>query len=87
VSQLDISRFTYFIAPLDDPAGQSFVGWSWGATADQDIAAVHTGGRRTSTPLQKDTENQHPDLYYVKLTGVMVAAFDGVQQTVLVRGG
>jgi hypothetical protein len=72
VSQLDISSFTYFIAPLDDPASQSFVSWSWGAAADQDIAAVHTGGRRTSTPLQKATKNQNPDLYYVKLTGVMV---------------
>ncbi|KAM0895609.1 hypothetical protein ACQ4PT_023731 [Festuca glaucescens] len=71
VSQLDISSFTYFIAPLDDPAGESFVSWSWGADDDLDIAGAQMS-REGSTPLQAATENQNPDLYYVKLTGVMV---------------
>ncbi|XP_071683196.1 aspartic proteinase nepenthesin-1 [Lolium perenne] len=72
VSQLDISSFTYFIAPLDEPAGESFVSWSWGADDGLDNAGAQMSTAGGSTPLQAAKENQNPDLYYVKLTGVMV---------------
>lgn len=68
VSQLNISRFSYFIAPPDNPVG-SFVSWSWedAATApDEGSARCH------STPLLVATANQYPYLYYVELTGVLV---------------
>ncbi|KAM3206273.1 hypothetical protein ACQJBY_061758 [Aegilops geniculata] len=62
VSQLQISRFSYFI---DDGGGdKSFVSFSVG----DDAAPAKDKGSR-STPLLK---GKYPDLYYVKLTGVQV---------------
>ncbi|XP_037423809.1 aspartic proteinase nepenthesin-1-like [Triticum dicoccoides] len=62
VSQLHISRFSYFI---DDGGGDnSFVSFS---VADDAAPAKDKGSR--STPLLK---GKYPDLYYVKLTGVQV---------------
>jgi hypothetical protein len=84
VSQLNISSFTYFIAPPDNATGKSFLSWSGGAAADLDAPAeVNTGGRRSSTPLLAAKENQNPDLYYVKLTGVPV---DGELLTAIPAG-
>ncbi|XP_044362000.1 aspartic proteinase nepenthesin-1-like [Triticum aestivum] len=83
VSQLNISSFTYFIAPPDDAGGKSFVSWSWGGATDDDatVAAgqatsTTTGSRGTSsTPLLAATKTknlQNPYWYYVNLTGVQV---------------
>ncbi|XP_047052154.1 aspartic proteinase nepenthesin-1-like [Lolium rigidum] len=75
VSQLNISSFTYFIAPHGDAASKSFVSWTWGGAADHQFAAgqMRTGGRRSSTPLLAAKKNQlHPNLYYVNLTGLQV---------------
>jgi hypothetical protein len=85
VSQLNMSRFTYFIAPLNDAAGKSFVSWSSGDADNLDIIALQAmmRGRRSSTPLLAATEKQDPDLYYVKLTGVQL---DGKLLTAIPAG-
>jgi hypothetical protein len=74
VSQLNISRFTYFIAPPEDAAGKSFVSWSSGDATNLDIAALQAlmGVRRSSTPLLAATPKQDPGLYYVQLTGLQL---------------
>ncbi|XP_037419406.1 aspartic proteinase nepenthesin-1-like [Triticum dicoccoides] len=86
VSQLNISSFTYFIAPHDvAPPGKSFVGWSWGgANIDGDGVGVQTTiTRNSSTPLLAATKNQAPYLYYVNLTGMQV---DGELLTAIPAG-
>lgn len=66
VSQLRISRFSYFIALPDDPDnGKTFVSWrrSWG---------YHADAKGSHTPLLAARANQNPYLYYVNLTGLQV---------------
>ncbi|KAI4974302.1 hypothetical protein ZWY2020_047582 [Hordeum vulgare] len=86
VSQLNISSFTYFLAPPDDANAKSFVSWSWGGAADDndDAALVQTtttGG--ISTPLVPATNTPNPNWYYVNLTGVQV---DGKLLTAIPAG-
>ncbi|XP_044956162.1 aspartic proteinase nepenthesin-1-like [Hordeum vulgare subsp. vulgare] len=76
VSQLNISSFTYFLAPPDDAGAKSFVSWSWGGAADDndDAAVVQTTttGGSSSTPLVASKKTENPYWYYVNLTGVQV---------------
>ncbi|XP_047096011.1 aspartic proteinase nepenthesin-2-like [Lolium rigidum] len=67
VTQLQITSFSYFIAP--DDTGYNFVSWNW----DEDVAPAAVGSRpkSQSTPLLAPTANQNP-YYYVKLTGLLV---------------
>ncbi|KAM0823451.1 hypothetical protein ACQ4PT_070863 [Festuca glaucescens] len=67
VTQLQITSFSYFIAP--DDTGYNFVSWNW----DEDGAPAAVGSRpkSQSTPLLAPTANQNP-YYYVKLTGLLV---------------
>ena len=74
-TQLQIPRFSYFIAP-DDPS-ESFVSWEW----DPAAAAVPAMG--PSTPLLAPTANQNPYYYYVRLTGLLV---DGRRLTAIPAG-
>ncbi|XP_044956160.1 aspartic proteinase nepenthesin-1-like [Hordeum vulgare subsp. vulgare] len=86
VSQLNISSFTYFLAPPDDAGAKSFVSWSWGGAADDndDAALVQTTTTgRISTPLVPATKTQNPNWYYVNLTGVQV---DGKLLTAIPAG-
>lgn len=88
MSQLNISSFTYFIAPPDDAAGKSFVSWSWGGgAAADDATAVRTESTghmgSSSTPLLAATKTQNPYSYYVNLTGVQV---DGQLLTAIQAG-
>ncbi|KAF7111063.1 hypothetical protein CFC21_111113 [Triticum aestivum] len=64
VSQLRLSRFSYFMELPDDPDnGNAFVCWSWGDYAD---------AKGSHTPLLAARPNQNPYLYYVNLTGLQV---------------
>lgn len=74
VTQLEIPRFSYFIAP-DDPT-ESFVSWDW------DTAAAVPGQGSRSTPLLAPSANQNP-YYYVRLSGLLV---DGQHLTTIPAG-
>ncbi|XP_073360584.1 aspartyl protease 37-like, partial [Aegilops tauschii subsp. strangulata] len=64
VSQLRISRFSYFITLPDDPDNnKAFVSLSW---------ADHADAKGSHTPLLAARPNQNPYLYYVNLTGLQV---------------
>ncbi|XP_037467313.1 aspartic proteinase nepenthesin-1-like [Triticum dicoccoides] len=66
VSQLQVSRFSYFMALPDDPDnGKDFVSWSWGDGDYADTKGSHT-------PLLAVRLNQNPYLYYVNLTSLHV---------------
>ncbi|EMS50936.1 Aspartic proteinase nepenthesin-1 [Triticum urartu] len=65
VSQLQISRFSYFTTlPGDPDNSKAFVSLSW--------AADHADAKGSHTPLLAARPNQNSYLYYVNLTGLQV---------------